>query len=743
MADTLRDVAQSFTSTLALSEIQTLILDQLARVVRYDSAAVLLRDQGYGLLQITETRGLQRNDLEGASLDVESNPLFSIMARELRPVLVSDVAGDERFAELAELGWTTRAWIGAPLLMENELVGILSVGSHTVGAYDAEDAEVAFALASQASQAIQNARLFDQISGLAVELERRVIERTADLEEAKTLLEEEKNRLEAVHAITLELTSMLDLYSIISRALELVSTNMGVSRGSIMLRDQVSSQLICRAVLYDQGDVRPAHIPLIFNGSEGLAGWVMRHQEAVCISDVRLDERWVQEQGRADEVRSVAAVPLKTTDSTLGVLILSSPNEGYFTDSQMNLLGTIANVVAAAIYNAQLYNFVNDLADQNSSLLVEQREETSKSQAILQSVTEGVIVLDADRRVQLYNPAAEQVLEIPAEVVLGAELAALEQYGEDSAERKRSHQIYTGLMNALHQVEQGQEIYRTSLDLNDPNQVIALSMSPVVGPNNQSYGDVAVLRDITREIEADEEKRRFISDVSHELRTPLTAIKGYVDVLLLSSAHTLSPDHINYLNIIKSNTNRLRNLIEEILEISRPDGKNKLILSDISIREVMEDVVQSLRLEAERKNMVVSIEVADDVPLVTADQKRVTQIVFNLFSNAVKYTYDNGRIVLRSFLNRANMLQVDVEDTGVGMSPEQRKKLFRPFYRADNPLRDVAGGTGLGLSIAKMWVEKHGGQMWVSSDIGKGSTFSFIIPLVQAEPDNEADEDDE
>jgi len=740
LADTLRDVAQSFTSTLALREIQTLILDQLSRVVAYDSAAVLLRDEGYGHLQITETRGLSERSLLDADFEVEHNALFQLMALDRRPLLIDDTLVDPRFAPMLRLGWRARSWIGAPLLVDNELVGILTIGANAPGAYAPDDVEVTFALASQASQAIQNARLFDQISNLAADLERRVSERTAELERATRQLSEEKDRLEAVHAITLELTTQLDLNSIILRALAQISKNLGVSRGSIMLRDPEGGQLVCRAVLYDRGDVRPAHIPLLFTSGEGLAGWVMQHQEPVNIPDVLLDPRWVREPGRADDVRSAAGVPLKTSDTGVGVLILSSPEVGYFTDSQMNLLGTIASVVASAVSNAQLYSFITELATKNSALLEEQREESSKSAAVFRSVTEGVIVLDPQQQITLFNPAAEQVLEIAASDVIGGPLAALNEHGGTPIERARAHALYAGLMNGLKQVRNGQGIYTTSIDLTDPAQVISVNMAQVTGPRGERYGDVAVLRDITREIEADKEKRQFISDVSHELRTPLTAIKGYVDVLLLSGAGSLSEDQASYLGIIKNNTNRLKALIEDILEFSRPDSKQKLNFTQVEVPAVIDEVVKSMRLEAERKGMAVEVEVADGLPRVTADQKRITQVVFNLFSNAVKYTYEGGRISVRAFLNRANMMQVEIEDTGVGMSPDQIKKLFRPFYRADNPLRDVAGGTGLGLSIAKSFVEMHGGEMWVTSELGRGSTFSFIVPLHQSDA-GDADED--
>ena len=742
LADTLRDVAQSFTSTLALRDIQTLILDQLTRVVAYDSAAVLLRDEGYGHLQITESRGLSDERLLGATFEVEQNELFKTLAEERRPVLIEDTLLDARLAPILELGWKARTWIGAPLLVDNELVGMLAIGAEAPGAYDADAVQNTFALANQASQAIQNARLFDQISNLAADLERRVAERTAAYEQASRQVTEQKERLEAVHSITLELTTQLDMIAIIRQALELISDNLGVSRGSIMLRDPITDELICRAVLYSRGDARAANIPMHFQEGEGLAGWVMQRQEPVNIADVLNDERWLKEPGRADEVRSVAAVPLKTSDAVLGVLVLSSPQVGFFSDSQMNLLGTISGVVAGALANAQLYSYINDLAGTNAVLLEQQREETSKSAAVLRSVTEGVIVLDTDQTILLFNPAAETVLEIPAEAVTERHLSVLEQFGSDETTRKRAQAVYNGLITGLKLMREGQKMYSTSIDLTDPGQVIAVNLAAVVGPDGGRYGDVAVLRDITREIEADHAKRQFISDVSHELRTPLTAVKGYVDVLLLSGTSNLSEDQISYLGIIKNNTNRLRALIDDILDFARPDSKKKLNFSMVEMSTVINEVVQSLRFEYERKGMQILIDAPPTLPPVMADQKRMTQVFQNLFTNAVKYTYEAGRVQVRAYLNRANMLQVDVEDNGVGMTRDQLKKLFRPFYRADNPLRDVAGGTGLGLAIAKQFVEQHGGEMWVQSEQGRGSTFSFIVPMQQNET-SDADEDAE
>jgi signal transduction histidine kinase len=279
------------------------------------------------------------------------------------------------------------------------------------------------------------------------------------------------------------------------------------------------------------------------------------------------------------------------------------------------------------------------------------------------------------------------------------------------------------------------------LELPSPAQSIALNVAPVVNSDGVPYGSVAVLRDITREIEADLAKRDFISSVSHELRTPLTSIKGYVDLLLLGAAGPVSEGQLSFLSVVKNNANRLMDLINDILEIGRIDAhKITLNFEQVDIGNVFNDVLQTLRAEIDRKSIEADLELQNGLPEIAADPRRLTQVILNMVSNAVKYTYTEGRIWLRAFLNPSGMLQVDVEDNGVGISLEQQQHLFRRFYRADNPLRDEAGGTGLGLSIAKSFVELHGGEMWVKSDAGKGSTFSFIVPVTQ--PDHTQEDND-
>jgi len=436
-------------------------LTQLQRIIPYDDAAMLLRDEGYGDLRVVETRGFGAEQTLVSRIALEDSSLFQTMAIEQQPVFIANTWLDPRFNELRRLGWRDGSWIGAPLLVDNELVGVLAISAREPDSYDEESLAVTFTVASQASQAIQNARLFDQISNLAADLDMRVRERTAELEQATRLLSEEKERLEAVNRITLELTTQLDLNLIIQRALELTSESIGVERGSLMLRDPATNDLVCRAILKGRGQAEIANIPLRFSdGTEGLAGWIIQHLEPVNIPDVERDSRWIREAGRAEKVCSVAGVPLQTSDTAIGVLILSSPERQYFSDSQMNLLGTIASVVAAAVNNAQLYSYINDLALRNAVLLEEQREETSKSAAVFRSMSEGVIVLDPQQHVTLFNPAAEQVLEIAADDLLHQPLSHLAEIGHDEASRRRAQTIYNGIVQGLRRMRETQKNFQ-------------------------------------------------------------------------------------------------------------------------------------------------------------------------------------------------------------------------------------------------------------------------------------------
>jgi signal transduction histidine kinase len=240
------------------------------------------------------------------------------------------------------------------------------------------------------------------------------------------------------------------------------------------------------------------------------------------------------------------------------------------------------------------------------------------------------------------------------------------------------------------------------------------------------------LRDLQLQDEALRAKREFLSNVSHELRTPLTPILGYLDLMLVGEGGDLTDDQRMFVNTIRSNALRMSVLVEDLLEISRVEANSvTLQFWPTDLAMLIDETVARLQSDLQRKNMTLTQEIELQLPPVDADQKRIGQVIINLLSNALKYSYPGGRIAVRAFKRDSQHVEVQVEDAGIGLAPEQQRRLFTRFYRAETPFRDQVSGAGLGLSIAKTFVELHGGSITVQSQSGVGSIFSFTLPFHQ------------
>ena len=223
-------------------------------------------------------------------------------------------------------------------------------------------------------------------------------------------------------------------------------------------------------------------------------------------------------------------------------------------------------------------------------------------------------------------------------------------------------------------------------------------------------------------------KDDFVSLVSHELRTPLTSIKGYVDLLIDGDAGEVTEEQKEFLDIVKSNSNRLVLLVNDLLDVSRIEaGRISLRVQPVDVAGSIDEVATSLRPLMEQKRQSLKLEVPADLPQARADRDRVVQIITNLLSNAQQVHAGRRTVAVRAQAGE-NEVRVEVSDTGVGLSADERDKLFTKFFRAQNPATQNVSGTGLGLNIVKSLVERQGGRIWVTSEPMQGSTFTFTIP---------------
>jgi signal transduction histidine kinase len=280
------------------------------------------------------------------------------------------------------------------------------------------------------------------------------------------------------------------------------------------------------------------------------------------------------------------------------------------------------------------------------------------------------------------------------------------------------------------------EFINERLDLGD--KIISVHLSPVY-TTDKYLGTVSVLRDITREVEADRSKSQFVSNVSHEFRTPLTPIKGYTDLLLMGAAGDVSDQQKKVLSTIKENVERLTALVEDVLSISQIDssGRHEMKIEDVNLNEAIETIVSTLQSRAnnQRKNLEVNFSSEMDEPVVQADREKVNRIIGNIIDNAFNYTRPGGTIDIDIRTDsRGRNLYVVVKDSGVGIPADFQDNVWRRFERHDETALalDVAG-TGLGLPIVKELVEMHGGSVSFESEVGVGTTFTIAMPIRQPE----------
>ncbi len=340
------------------------------------------------------------------------------------------------------------------------------------------------------------------------------------------------------------------------------------------------------------------------------------------------------------------------------------------------------------------------------------QEAAGRSRAILSSIADGVIVGDDAGKITLMNAAAEYVLEVQAEDFVGRPLRDLPG-------------VFDYLQTVSFSQGSGADVPEGRQTLELDRKILDARFAPVITDNNQHIGGVVVFHDITREVESSRLKDEFIDTVSHELRTPLTVIAGYIE-LVMSMA---TEEQIEFLEIIRDHAQELITLIENLLDMSRiENGRIKLQMDEISVPELIDNTVSILQEEMDRSEINLQLNVSSDLPAIQGDYQRLSIALGNLISNAYKYSVGEGQVTVAAS-RRDESIQIDVTDTGVGISAEDQERLFTRFFRAYNELTNDVPGTGLGLHITKAIIETHGGSIWVESELNAGSTFSFVLPL--------------
>ncbi len=510
-------------------------------------------------------------------------------------------------------------------------------------------------------------------------------------------------------AMTAELELPEVLRLILKSAVELVAGRAGI----VALQDDQEEQLRVAAVYGIPTALVEEFYPLLtdlpsLDGAEQEAELTRRLQKAAASTDLGL--------------KRMIRLPMVMGGQVVGVIYVFLAGQGpgnYIREDTIALLRAFAEQAAIAVRNARLYQQIY--------------QEKQRMDAIIEQSADGVMILGPDLRIKEFNKALSLMTGWRSEETVGRchqEIFTWQKLRTDM-DLETARTSGWPFPGAAHLYVEGdlQRLY----DEHDPMAVggmvsLGITYAPLMDENGRMTDIIAGVRDLTRYREEEELQKTFISVVSHELKTPVSIIKGYAGTLRREDAHW-SPEVIDEsLTVIEEEADNLTNLINSLLEVSRLQAGNfnLEISDDVMLPRIMERVVQ--RFQTQTDDHTFAIHFPEDFPPIWGDERRLTQVMNNLISNAIKYSPEGGEIVIRGEVHPRHVT-ILVRDSGLGIAEQDQHKIFQKFSRLDNALSRKTEGTGLGLYLTKAIIEAHNGRIWFHNNPdGPGTTFTLSLP---------------
>ena len=617
-------------------------------------------------------------------------------------------------------------------------------------------------------------RTNDELEGLADQFNRM----TAQLRESYAGLERK------VEERTRELTSSLEQQTAISEILRVISSSPGdvrpmlnaVAERALNLCDAAESGIflvegdllrfatgVGSMSIPEENDCFPLNRRLVV-GRAVMNGETIHHPDIVPLLDTEYPDARVNQQKYG--FRALLAVPLMREDRAIGAIALWRSEARAFTDKQIALVKTFADQAAIAIENVRLFNETREALEQQTAIseilrvisgsptdvkpvldaIAERTARLCDASAASMYLTDG----DTLRHLASKGPSAEPVVHVEALPIDRDSIS-----GRALIERRMLHiadmlaevDEYPSSAELAHRFGHRTVVVMPLFREGHPFGTIVLRRQEVRPFTEReiallrTFGDQAAIalenvrlfneiQDKSRQLEiANQHKSEFLANMSHELRTPLNAIIGFSDVLLERLFGDLNDKQDDYLKDIHSSGRHLLSLINDILDLSKIEaGRMELERSTFDLRPAMENALTLVRERAQRHNISLGMTIGPQIGEVTADERKLKQILLNLLSNAVKFTPDGGRIDV-SARREGGDLVIAVHDTGIGIAAEDHQAVFEEFRQVGRNYTNKHEGTGLGLALTRKFVELHGGRIWLASEPGKGSTFTFTLPM--------------
>jgi PAS domain S-box-containing protein len=668
-------IAELLGEPLALSETLG-ALAQAATEALAGSFAAVLMPQG---ARLELAAGTDLPDALAATLEHDlpsSADCLRTVAEDRRVLASPDVSQDDRFEpdwREAAAGAGYRGLLAFPVASPRaERSGLVLVFFEAERLFVDEDLELAWRLSDAGRGAIERSELFE-------------VERTT------RALAQQLARTGGVLATALDPAAVLE--EVVRQAPKLLGAD------ACAVRTLEGEDLVVGAAF---GRGAEEAVGVRASATTWLSGDVFQSRSPVAIEDASEDERLREADPIvAADYAAYLGVPLSGPEGApVGVLAVYSRRERTWRPEEIEALLALAANTSAALANAELYSRVS--------------LEKERSVAILANVADGIVALDRDGNVVLWNAAAEAITGVPQEEAIGRTTAqvlqrTLESEDDDARPRQRLVSIHRG----------GEEVW------------LSLSEAVMRDPLGGVSGRIFAFRDISADRMVEQVKSDFVAAVSHELRTPLTSIYGFAETLLRQDVPFGEEERRTFLGYIASESERLTEIVDQLLNVARLDaGDLHVALGRIDVGSVVSEMVGTTRESGALNGHRFEVDVPEEPLLAEADPDKFRQVFNILVENALQYSPHGGRVIVGARKN-ADRVEVRVVDEGMGIPASEHERIFRKFYRAESAARDGAAGTGLGLFIAKELVTAMGGRIWVDSTEGQGSSFAFELPAAR------------